>query len=134
MWSEPVSHNIFYIRFNKSWEIIELCVTLCSNVGRICLKWSLIWNDRYIHNIYIYIYIYILYILLHILLYTDSSKISVFSEAYIYNPVEHLWWSFYCENIHKKCSIVDTCLASKYVSAFTGRLFKRSISLKYFAL
>ena len=94
-----------------------------------------------------------IYILLHILLYIDSSKIpftlvpgikndyslsftmkiSIFSEAYIYNTVEHLW-SFYCENIHKKCSIVDTCLASKYVSAFTWRLFKRSISLKHFTL
>ena len=38
MWSEPVSHNIFYIDFNKSREIAELCVTLCYNVGRISLK------------------------------------------------------------------------------------------------
>ena len=34
MWkSETVSHNIFYIRFDKSFEIIELCVTLCSSMG-----------------------------------------------------------------------------------------------------
>ena len=32
-----------------------MCVTLCSNIGYINLKWSLILND----NIYIYIYIYI---------------------------------------------------------------------------
>ena len=35
MWREPVNDNIFYIRFNKSREIVELCVTLCSNVGLI---------------------------------------------------------------------------------------------------
>ena len=38
MCREPVNHNIFYIRFNKSREIAELCVTLC---------------------IYVYIYMYI---------------------------------------------------------------------------
>ena len=25
MWSEPVSHNVFYIRFNESREIVEFC-------------------------------------------------------------------------------------------------------------
>ena len=38
MWSEPVSDNIFYIRFNISREVVELCVTLRSNVGHISLK------------------------------------------------------------------------------------------------
>ena len=56
----------------------------------------------------------------------------------IYNPVEHLWWSFYCENgkplsILRKNSIVDARLGSKHVSAFC-RLFKRFLSLKNFTL
>ena len=42
-------------------------------------------------------------------------KISIFSEAYIYNSVKHLWWSFYCKNSkplsiftkkhHSRCSL-----------------------------
>ena len=55
----------------------------------------------------------------------------------IYNPVEHLWWSFNCKNSTSlnilKCSIIDACFGSKYASAF-WRLFKRFISLKYFTL
>ena len=39
MWKgELASHNFFYIRFNKSFEIVELCLALCSNIGRISLK------------------------------------------------------------------------------------------------
>ena len=54
----------------------------------------------------------------------------------IYNPVEHLWGSFYFKNSNlltysQKSSIVDACLGSKYASAF-WRLFKRFISVKYF--
>ena len=53
------------------------------------------------------------------------------------NIYEHLWWSFYCENskqlsIFTKNSIIDARLGSKYDTAFTWRLFKRFISLKYF--
>ena len=55
----------------------------------------------------------------------------------IYNPVEHLWWSFNCKNSTSlnilKCSIIDACFGSKYASAF-WRLFKRFISLNYFTL
>ena len=56
----------------------------------------------------------------------------------IYNPVEHLWWSFYCKNseplsIFTKSSIIDACLGSKYTFAF-WRLFKHFISLKNFTL
>ena len=48
MWkSETVSHDIFYIRFDKSFEIIELCVTLCSSMGH-----------THTHT-YIYIYMYV---------------------------------------------------------------------------
>ena len=32
MKSEGVSHNTFYIRFTKSLEITELCLTLYSNI------------------------------------------------------------------------------------------------------
>ena len=56
----------------------------------------------------------------------------------VYNPVEHLWWSFYCNNskllsiftkkLHHRC-----LLGSKHASAF-WRLFKRFSSLKYFTL
>ena len=58
----------------------------------------------------------------------------------IYNPVEHLRWSFYCENgkplsiFRRKSSIVDARLGSKCASANTWILFKRLISLKYFIL
>ena len=64
MWkSEPVIYSIFSIRFNKFWEIVELCVTLCSNIGRISLNLSSILNDRYIHtyiflSLFLFIYIY----------------------------------------------------------------------------
>ena len=56
----------------------------------------------------------------------------------IYNPVEHLWWSLYCENIKlliysQKSSIVDVQMGSKYTFAF-WRLFKRFIFLKDFSL
>ena len=58
-------------------------------------------------------------------------KISILSEAYIYNPLEHIWWSFYCKNskplsIFTKSSIVDACLSSKYASAL-WRLFKEHL-------
>ena len=41
----------------------------------------------------------------------------------IYNPVDHLWWSFYCKNskplsIFTKSSIVCARLGSTYASAF----------------
>ena len=54
----------------------------------------------------------------------------------IYNPPEHLRWSFYYENskllsIFTKSSIVDACLGSKYLCFFL-RLIKRFLSLKYF--
>ena len=54
------------------------------------------------------------------------------------NPVEHLWWSFYCKNskplsIFTKKSIIDACSGSKNASAL-WRFFKRFISLKYFTL
>ena len=57
----------------------------------------------------------------------------------VYNPAKHLWCSFYGENskqlsILKKSSIIYACLGSKYDTAFTWGLFKRFISLKYFAL
>ena len=42
MWSEPVSHDVFYICYNKSREIAGLCVTQYSKLGRIILKGSLI--------------------------------------------------------------------------------------------
>ena len=53
----------------------------------------------------------------------------------ICNPVEHLWWSFYCKiskllSIFTKSSIVDARYGSKYVCA-SWRLFKSFISLKY---
>ena len=45
MWkSKPVSHNIFYIRFDKSLEIIELCV-VCDTMLQ--------------HGTHVYIHIYI---------------------------------------------------------------------------
>ena len=56
----------------------------------------------------------------------------------VYNPVEHLWWSFYCNNskllsiftkkLHHRC-----LLGSKHASAF-WRLFKRFSSFKFFTL
>ena len=54
----------------------------------------------------------------------------------ICNPVEHLLWSFYCENskplsIFTKISIKDARLGSKYASAF-WKLLKRFVTLKYF--
>ena len=54
-----------------------------------------------------------------------------------YNPVEHLWWRFYCKNskqlsISTKKLYHNARLGSKYDTAFTWRLFKRFISLKYF--
>ena len=54
----------------------------------------------------------------------------------IYNPVEHLLWSFYSKNskplsIFTKISIIDARLGSKYASAF-WKLLKRFITLKYF--
>ena len=48
----------------------------------------------------------------------------------VYNPVEHLWWSFYCENskrlsiFTKKHHHIIACLGSKYDTAFTWRLLK----------
>ena len=54
-----------------------------------------------------------------------------------YNPVEHLWWRCYCKN-SKQLSIFtkklydNARMDSKYDTAFTWRLFKRFISLKYF--
>ena len=56
----------------------------------------------------------------------------------IHKSVEHLWWSFYCENskllmYSQKRSIVDARLGSKSASAFWW-LFERFISLKYFAM
>ena len=42
-----------------------------------------------------------------------TLKILIFLEAYIYNPVKHLGWSFYCEKplsiftkrLHHRCSL-----------------------------
>ena len=74
-----------------------------------------------------------------------TLKISIFSEAYINNPVEHLWWGLYYGNskplsVFTKSSIVDARLGSKYVShfwrifkSFISWLLKSVISLKYFA-
>ena len=46
-----------------------------------------------------------------------------------YNPVKHLWWSFYCKSskpltVFAKNLIIDSRLDSKYASVFTWRLFK----------
>ena len=62
-----------------------------------------------------------------------TLKISIFSEP-VYNPVEHLWWSFYCGNSKPLCmftknSIIDAHLDSKYASAFTWRLLQMFLSL-----
>ena len=64
---------------------------------------------------------------------------SLYSQRPVYNPLEHLRWSFYCENIKplsikkQKSSIVDACMGSKYTSAF-WRLFKCFIFLKDLSL
>ena len=47
-----------------------------------------------------------------------STLVSLWKRS-LYNPVEHLWWSFYCENskplsILTNSSIADTRLGSKY--------------------
>ena len=48
----------------------------------------------------------------------------------VYNPVGHLWWSFYCENskqlsiFTKKHHHMIACLGSKYDTTFTWRLLK----------
>ena len=60
----------------------------------------------------------------------------------MYNPVEHLWWSFYCKNskplsIFTKSSIVDASLGSIqtfyfFKLFFILRIWKSVISLIYF--
>ena len=73
----------------------------------------------------------------------------------IYNPVEHLWWSFYCKNnkplsiftknLHRRCSLrflIHLCFYLKTLQTFYFfitfyiilRLLKSVISLKYFLL
>ena len=72
------------------------------------------------------------------LLHLSFTWKSQYFQRPIYNPVEDLGWSLYCENIKpfsssQKSSIVDARMVSKDTSAF-WRLFKRFTFLKDFSL
>ena len=59
---------------------------------------------------------------------------SLWKFQYFRWPIEHVWSSFYCKNskrFHKKSSVTDARLGSKYKPAFTWRLSKCFISLTF---
>ena len=83
-----------------------MCVTLCSNIGCINLKWSLILND----NIYIYIYIHTP----HIYIYIHTPHIYIYMYMYMYIYIFG-WLNVFFFYIKNQTDILDengTCISN----------------------